>query len=142
MDSPDDITIVSCGVESPTQDNVKEENISPVFILDDLKPVNWALIDKFEGIEGSETNGDWIAAAVAAVKLIHSRIVEDGISYEQTQVVLFTAQSHLGSLSEIEIDLISLLQKYKTEFVIISEESTSDLETDAIQFIQKVRDKS
>ena len=142
MDSPDDITIVSCGVESPTQDNVKEENISPVFILDDLKPVNWALIDKFEGIEGSETNGDWIAAAGAAVKLIHSRIVEDGISYEQTQVVLFTAQSHLGSLSEIEIDLISLLQKYKTEFVIISKESTSDLETDAIQFIQKVRDKS
>ena len=56
--------------------------------------------------------------------------------------MLFTAQSHLGSLSEIEIDLISLLQKYKTEFVIISEESTSDLETDAIQFIQKVRDKS
>ena len=67
MDSPDEITIVSCGVESPTQDNVKEENISPVFILDDLKPVNWALIDKFEGIEGSETNSDWIAAAVAAV---------------------------------------------------------------------------
>jgi hypothetical protein len=142
MDSQDDITIVSCGVESPTQDNVKEENISPVFILDDLKPVNWALIDKFEGIEGSGTNGYWIAAAVAAVKLIHSRIVEDGISYEQTQVVLFTAQSHLGSLSEIETDLISLLQKYKTEFVIISEESTSDLEIDTIQFIQKVRAKS
>jgi hypothetical protein len=140
MDSQDDITIVSCGVESPTQDNIKKENISPVFILDDLKPVNWVLIDKFEGIEGCKTNGDWMAAATAAVKLIHSRIVEDGISYEQTQIVLFTAKSHLG-LSEMETDLIILLQKYKTEFVIISEESTSDLNTDIIQFIQKVKER-
>ena len=134
--------MVLCGTDDTILDPHQKTSYANIAILNEMKPAGWELLNCVEKqLKTSTFTGDWFEAITVATNCIDERIA-DGISYQQTQIVLFpTKFSHIDPSKRTEDKIFDKLKQLGTEVVIIKDNFLHIKAEDGID-LQKMSERS